>query len=249
MVTMNLLLFHLKDELGEPIYNTQKPSFYEDILNKKTLLFWSTYFPKIVKGIEIKQEDAIPLKNPQTGTMCTSGMYKVPKFNPNDEYINFEQVFYPGNLNMNQASSNLPALNGLLGQVSDYLPNSQYYGVDRYSFSFMAPDILTIDPIPMKHLNFTVNMQRLVRLTEVPTYYFEPFKNLFLADCKISLYNKYKHISEGGTTTYQGVEITTELLSSLKEGKDERKESIELFEKNYWKDASRFGSFLNYDAP
>ena len=88
MVTMNLLYFHLKDELGEVIYNTQRPSFYEDILHKKTLLYWSTMFPKIVKGIQITQNNAIPIKHPQTGITCLSGMYKVPKFNPNDEYIN-----------------------------------------------------------------------------------------------------------------------------------------------------------------
>ena len=249
MVTMNLLLFHLKDELGEVIYNTQKPSFYEDILNKKTLLYWSTLFPKIVKGIQITQNDAIPMKNPQTGITCLSGMYKVPKFNPNDEYINYEQIFYPGNLVLNQASSNVPALNGLLNQVSNLLPNSQYFGVDRYSFGFMAPDILTIDPIPMKHLDFSLNMQRMVRLTEVPTYYFEDFKNLFLADCKMSLYKKYLPIAKSSNPTYQGLEITTEIIADLSEGKDERKELIEKFEKNYWKDPTRFGSLLNYDAP
>ena len=157
MVTMNLLYFHLKDELGEVIYNTQRPSFYEDILHKKTLLYWSTMFPKIVKGIQITQNDAIPIKHPQTGITCLSGMYKIPKFNPNDEYINYEQVRYNGNLVMNQASSSLPAMNGMLNQVSSMLPNSQYFGVVRYSFDFMAPDILTIDPIPMKHLDFSLD--------------------------------------------------------------------------------------------
>ena len=249
MVTMNLLLFHLKDELGEVIYNTQKPSFYEDILNKKTLLYWSTMFPKIVKGIMIKQEDGVPMKHPQTGVVCTSGMYKIPKFNPDDEYINYEQVFYPGNLVMNQASSNMPALNGLLGQVSNFLPNNQYYGTVRYSFGFMAPDFLTIDPIPMKHLDFSLNMQRMVRLTEIPVYYFEDFKNLFLADVKISLYKKYLPIAKSNNPVYQGLEITTEIIADLNEGKDERKELIEKFEKNYWRDPSRFGSLLEYDAP
>lgn len=249
MVTMNLLYFHLKDELGEVIYNTQRPSFYEDILHKKTLLYWSTMFPKIVKGIQITQNNAIPIKHPQTGITCLSGMYKVPKFNPNDEYINYEQVRYNGNLVMNQASSSLPVMNGMLNQVSSMLPNSQYFGVVRYSFDFIAPDILTIDPIPMKHLDFSLDMQRYVRLTEIPDYYFEDFKNLFLADCKISLYKKYLPIAKSSNPTYQGLEITTEIIADLAEGKDERKELIEKFEKNYWKDSHRYGSLLEYDAP
>lgn len=249
MVTMNLLLFHLKDELGEVIYNTQLPKYYEDILHNKTLLYWSTMFPKIVKGILIKQEHGVPMKHPQTGVLCTSGMYKIPKFNPNDEYINYEQVFYPGNLVMNQASSNLPTMNGMLEQVSSLLPNSEFFGKVRYSFSFMAPDFLTIDPIPMKHLDFSINMQRMVRLNEVPVYYFEDFKNLFLADVKMSLYKKYLPIAKSNNPVYQGLEITTEIIADLNEGKDERKELIEKFEKNYWRDPSRYGSLLEYDAP
>lgn len=249
MVTENLLFFHLKDELGEPIFNAQRPSYYSEILKNKSLLYWSTMFPKIVKGICITQDCGIPIKHPQTGVICTSAMYKVPKFNPNDEYINYEQVYYPGNLTLNQASSNLPSMNSLLQSVSGNLPNANYYGIERYSFGFVPPDMITIDPIPMKHLDFTVNMQRFVRLTEIPMYYFEDFKNLFIADVQISLFNKYKHIAKGGNTTYQGVEITTELLADLESAKDVRKELKEEFEKNYWKDPSRFASMLHYDAP
>lgn len=249
MVTLNLLLSHLKDELGEILYNTQRPDFYNDILNKKTLLLWSTYFPKIVKGIIIKQENGVLARNPQTGVMCSSFMYKVPKFNPNDEYISYEQVYYPGNLVLNQSSSNLPVMNGLLNMSQQFLHNADYFGKVRYSFSFTPPDFIIIDPCPMKHLDFSVDMQRLPRLTEVPLYYFEDFKNLFIADCKISLYNKYKHIAKGGNTTYQGLEITTDLIADLEGGKDERKDLIEKFEKNYWKDPSRYGALLNYDSP
>lgn len=249
MITMNLLLAHLKDEIGEILYNTQKPDFYNDIINKKTLLLWSTYFPKIVKSITITQECGILVRNPQNGVLTSSITYKVPKFNPDDEYINYEQVYYPGNIVMNQASSNLNVLNGLLGMVSEFMPNNQFYGKNRYSFSFLPPDLLTIDPPPMKHLDFTVDMQRFTRLNEIPMYYFEDFKNLYLADTKISLFNKYKHLAKGGNTTYQGLEITTDLIADLESGKDERKELIEKFEKNYWKDPSRYAAMLNYDAP
>lgn len=249
MITTNLLLFHLKDELGEILYNTQKPEFFDKILHSKSLLLWSTFFPKIVKGIMITQECGVLMRNPQTGVMCSSGMYKVPKYNPNDEYINYEQIYYPGNLVLNQTSSSLPVMNALLGTTSKFSPNNQFYGQVRYSFGFTPPEFITIDPIPMKHLDFSVDMQRFNRLNEIPMYYFEDFKNLYLADVKYSLYNKYKNIAKGGNTTYQGLEITTDLLADLESGKDERKELIEKYEKNYWKDPSRYGAMLNYDAP
>ncbi|MGL4949670.1 MAG: hypothetical protein ACRC5M_04750 [Anaeroplasmataceae bacterium] len=249
MVTLNNLLFHLKDEIGEIIYNSQKPEFYREILEKKTLMLWATYFPKIVKAIMIREADGVPMKHPQTGVVCRSGLYKIPKNNPDDVYISYEKVYYQGNLNMNQASSSLPAMNNMIGLISQSLPNNQFYGIERYSFEFSPPDLLRIEPIPMRHIDFSINMQRIPRLTEIPVYYLEPFKNLFIADVKISLYNKYKHLAKGGSATYQGLEITTDLISDLESGKDERKDSLELFEKNYWKDPSRYESLLFYDSP
>lgn len=245
IVTEQTLFFELKMELGEVLFQTVLPSFFRQVVEKKSLVTWSIYFPKIVRGIMIKQENALTVKHPQTGVICRSYMYKVPKFNPEDEYISYEQVFYPGNLVLNQASSNLPVMNNLLGAISDNLPNSQYYGVVRYSFSFTPPDIIAIDPIPMSHLDFSVNMQRKLRLSEVPVYYRDEFMQLCVADCKYALYNKFKHLKNG--TTYQGVEINTDLLTDLQSGKDERKELLEEFKKNYWKDPSRYAAFMEYE--
>ena len=65
----------------------------------------------------------------------------------------------------------------------------------------------------------------------------------------MSLYKKYLPIAKSSNPTYQGLEITTEIIADLSEGKDERKELIEKFEKNYWRDPTRFSSLLHYDAP
>ena len=245
IITNNVVQFELKIELGEVLYQTVSPQFFLDIVERKTLPTWSVWFPKIIRGISITQRNAIPIKHPQNGRISYSYMYKVPKFDPKDEYISFEQVFYGANLVMNQAASNNPTMNNILGLVSDKIPNSQYYGIVRYSFSFTPPDILTIDPPPMSHMDFSVNMQRKLRLNEVPIYYRDEFLALVIADCKYALFNKFKHLKNG--STYQGLEINTDLLSDLQSGKDERKELVEDFRKNYWKDPSRFSAIMEYE--
>lgn len=245
IITDRVVQSELEIELGEVLYRTVNPAFFRDIIDRKTLVTWSIYFPKIIKGILITQKDALTVKHPQTGVICRSFMYKVPKYNPEDEYIAYEQVFYPGNMVLNQASSSLPVMNDLLKMVSSNLPNNQFYGKVRFSFAFTPPDIIEISPVPSNHIDFSVNMQRKVRLNEVPIYYRDEFIALCVADCKYALYNKFKHLKNG--TTYQGLEINTDLIADLNNGKDERKEIIEEFKKNYWKDPSRFASFMEYD--
>ena len=245
LITDQVLQFEIKLELGEVLYQTVNPKFFRDIVERKTLVTWSIYFPKIIRGILIKQENGLTVRHPQTGVVTRTYMYRVPKNNPEDEYIAYEQVFYPGNLTINQASSSLPVMNNLLGLVTNNLPNADFYGKVRYSFSFTPPDIIVIDPIPMSHLDFSVNMQRKIRLNEVPIYYRDEFIALCVADCKYALYNKFKHLKNGAT--YQGLEINTDLISDLQNGKDERKEILEEFKKNYWKDPSRYAAFMEYE--
>jgi len=244
MITENSVLFEINLDVGEILYNTQQPAYYLEIINRKTLYTWSEYFPKIIKGINIRQSDGIPVKHPQTGVVCSSSMYKIPKNNIADEYIGYEQVFYPGNIALNQGSSNLPAMNGMMNMVSQFLPNSQYYGKVRFSFDFKPPDILVIDPTPATHIDFSLNMQRKCRLHEVPMYYREDFLKLCVCDVKMALYSKFKHLKDG--QTYQGLEIKTELINELADAKDERKDLIEKFEKNYFKDPSRYGALMEY---
>ena len=248
MISMNLLHWHIKDAIGEVLYKTQDPSYYNEILKNKTLLLWGgSYFPKIDKGIRITRDCAIEVENPQTGEISHSAMYRVPMYNKDDLYINYENVYYPGNIVINQLGSTNQVLNGLSQQIASALPNNQYYNTVRYSFGFMQPNIITIDPVPMNHIDFTVDMQRCPRIYEIPVYYFEYFKNIFIADVKSSLYVKLKPLI--GSTSFQGVEINTDMIEVLSNGEDQRKEMIELFEKNYWKDPSRYGSLLQFDAP
>lgn len=240
-----MVLFELQLGIGEILFNTQPTEYYLEIIKRKTLLTWSTFFPKIVRGIKITADCGIPVQHPQTKAITRTYMYKVPKENPDDEYINYEFVYHPGNLVLNQASSNLPIMNNLLNLVSSSLPNNQYFGKIRYSFGFIPPDIITVKPILMSHMDFSVNMQRVCRLREIPIYYKDPFIELCLCDVAGALYNKFKHIKDG--QTYQGLEIKTENISDLKDIADQRKEKLEEFRKNFYKDPERFEALMEFD--
>lgn len=244
MITENVVLMELRLGLGDIMFDTQPSDYYIEIIKKKTLHTWSKWFPKIVKRILITADCGIEVKHPQTGAITRTYMYRVPKEDPSDEYINYEFVYHPGNLVLNQASSNLPITNGLLGMVSSALPNNQYFGKIRYSFGFISPDIITVEPILMKHMDFTVNMQRLCRIKEIPEYYRDEFIELCLADVSYALYNKYKHLKNGAS--FQGLEINVDMISDLKEIADTRKELIEKFNANYFKNPDRFESIMEF---
>lgn len=239
-----MILRHIRKEIGDILVDVLTPNWYIDIIENDTLYTWSEFFPYIIKGIVVRQFDAIPCRHPQTNVLATSFMYKLPKETEDIEYINVEEFFYPGNITQDQTTSNLPALNGMLGMINKSLPNSQYYNIVRYTAIFNPPDIITIDPKPLNHLDFSINMQRKVRLYEVPMYYRRYFLALCAADCKIALFSKFKNLKSGAS--YQGLEINTDFLSDLSEGKSEREELLNVFYKNSFKDSSRFSSLLAY---
>ncbi len=244
MINETMIFFHLRKTIGDVLVDAMTPQWYLNVIESDTLFTWAEFFPYIIRGVCIRQQDAIPAEHPQTKVLCSSFLYRVPKEQEDIEYINIEQFYYPGNIIQNQTSSNLPALNGVLGLVNKNLPGANYYNIVRYSAWFTPPDILEINPKPMNHLNFTVNMQRKPKLYEIPMYYRRYFLSLCEYDCKLALWAKFRNLRDGAT--YQGLEINTSFLSELGEAKSERETLLDLLQKNYWKDPSRYEALMTY---
>ena len=246
MINETMIMAHLRHAIGDVLLDVMQPKYFLNIINDITLLTWSEFFPFIVHGICMRKNDAIAAVHPQTNVMLRSFLYKIPKEYPDIEYIGLEEFMYPGNIANNQVSSNLPALNGVLDLVRPNLPSAQYYNIIRYSAFFTPPDILQINPPPMTHLDFTINMQRKPRIFEIPMYYRRYFLELCEYDCKLALWAKFRNLREGAT--YQGLEINTAFISELGEAKGERKELLELLYKNSFKDPTRYSSVMQFMA-
>ena len=80
-------------------------------------------------------------------------------------------------------------------------------------------------------------MQAQRTLDTVPRNMKSLFLNLFVADVKIALYNRYKH--EGGSQTYGGIEIDMK-IDDYSSADSERKEIIDIMEKDWMLNPERF---------
>jgi len=242
MINETMIMNHLRMTIGDILIDAFPTKWYLDIINNVTLYEWSEFFPYLIRGITIKARDGIPTRHPQTNMLISSFKYKIPKETEDIEYLNIEEFLYPGNIIQNQVSSNLPALNGLANMIKGSLPNAQYFNIVRYSAFFAPPDILTITPPPMNHLDFSLVMQRKVQIYEVPMYYRRYFLELCELDVKLALHAKFKNLKDGAS--YQGVEINTSFISELGDAKNEKKELFDLFRKNAFLDPTRFSGNL-----
>jgi hypothetical protein len=244
MITTSAVMNELRREIGEDIVDVMPMKYFLDIIEDKTLITWSTYYPYIIRGVVITSKEGIPKQHPQTGRMLTY-TYKIPKSDPTHEYINIQQAFYPGNNSYNQSQSSLPLMNSIQQMAMKTLPSANFFNIVRYSVLFVPPDICYIDPIPMSHIDFSLNMQRKAKLYEIPMYYRELFMNLAVCDCKLALYNKFKNLKDGAT--FQGLEISTS-ISDFGDAKSERKELLDMFRKDYMKDPNQFGAYFEYTS-
>jgi hypothetical protein len=244
MITESMVLYRLRIELGTDIFKVFPPEYFLDIINNETLYTWSHYYPQIIRGIYITKDSAIQSIHPQTGRSCIY-KYKIPKETEDDTFIGIEEAFLPHNATLNQTFSNLPIMNSVLALTNPALPNAPYYNSIRYSALFAPPDIVYLDPIPsMGHLDFSLNMQRLCKLYEIPLYFRELFLQLCTCDIKIALFNEFKNLRDG-SANYQGLEVNS-YIGEFGEAKGERKELLEAFRKDFFKNPIRFSTNFMY---
>lgn len=232
MVSETMLFRHLQRQLGSDIFKSLTIEYYRDILVDESLLTFSLYYPHMIQNISITKKDAIPSIHPQTNKEAIY-KYKIPIVDPDSPYIGIEMFYHPAN----HLQGNLTGLNPVMtdmmyGKIASYLPTA----VIRFTLTFEAPDILVIDPIQTQHQDFSVTMQRVKKLHEIPMYYIELFKNLFVADVKIAIYNELRNARD--TTVFGGIEVNT-YISEFSDAVSTREGIIEKMQADYYKDPAR----------
>ena len=241
MLNESMLFRGLRRELGEDIFDALDPDWILDILNEKTILQFSILYPYIVRGVEIKQEHGIPSRHPQSGAIATY-KYKIPNETPDLGIIGIENFYFAQNFGNDRYTGLAPlATDTMIGKLRSYLPTPQI----RRSARFEPPDIVVVDPIPIYHQDFSIDVQRVRRLNEFPLYYYEFIEELFYLDVKWAIYNKYKNARDN--VTLGGVEVQT-FISDYSSARDDRKELMDKFNKDYYKNPERFASFMQFDA-
>lgn len=235
MLNETFLLNNLRLALGSKLFEALPPEYYINILHIKTLYLWSSYYPSLVKGIRIKQENAVPTFDPINGVQ-EFHKYIIPKLDNSDdcEYIGIEAYYFPGqNYSQIYTGFSSPLADAALGKIRALQPTS---GV-IYRAEFEAPNFCEVYPYRRSHIDFTLTMQRMKRLSEIDFGYHEIFIRLFIADVKDAIYHEFPAARENGVLN--GVEINTD-ISSFSNAESDRKDIIDELKNDYYLDPSRF---------
>jgi len=227
MLDINTLLKRMKRRIPSPVYNSVDKKFFIDVLNEETLTTYSEYYPKIKKGIIVTKDMGIKSRNGRSKKTKIAS-YALPLDKNESPYIGISVFYHPFNNSKGSLYSQTP-----IGSFTNKVLGSLNFPDIRYTPSFISPNIITIDPPPRMHHDFTVNMKQLRELREVKNGYSEWIKKLFEADCKIALYYKFYTISSG--SSYGGVEMK-DMISEFKDYNSVRESLIEEFEQDFYKD-------------
>ena len=231
MLTVNKLLKRLKRMMPTPIFEAVDTDFYVEILLEETLPLFSSYYPKLERGIVVTRENAVKVIN-RSNNKEAFNKYIIPMKDDLYPYIGIAVSYYP--LNKTGGSLYNPSLTQVAIEKVWAASNSV---TSKYALEFEEPNIINIDPDPMMHVDFTLTMHRVRKLEEIKNGYHDLVKQLFEADVKIALYNKLYAAADGGT--FGGIEIK-DYLSDFKDYEGKREEIIEKFEEDYYKDPDRF---------
>jgi hypothetical protein len=238
MLNETTLLNNLRIELGSKLFECLPLEWYINILHTRTLYLWSSYYPKLIKGIKITQSCAIPTIDPGTGQQ-NYHRYIIPKYNPEDEYIGIEKYIFNG-----QGWGNV--YTGFRSPLADAafakVRSLQNIPEVRWRAEFEAPNFCEVYPYRQNHVDFSLIMQRMTRLNEIAFGYHESFIQLFVADVKYAIYREFPAARETGVLN--GVEINTD-INEFSSAKDERKEIMSELKDDYILDPSRFETILS----
>jgi hypothetical protein len=233
-----ILLRKLQRRIGSKLFQAVDTSFFIDILHEETLDTFSTYYPKLVKGIKITQNYAIPTYDP-VNHMQRFQRYKIPKYDQDIEYIGIEQTIMQDQGFENTFTSITPPLvDAAFGKIRSLLPTT----VISYTTTFEEPDFCVVSPYRNNHIDFVLIMQRKTRLSEVGMGLQEYFMRLFAYDCKLAIYNEFPAARESGTIN--GVEVNTS-ISDFNSASSDRESLLEVFEGDYYTNPDRFASMFN----
>lgn len=228
-----LLLRRLQRRIGSKLYSCVPESFFIDILNEESLETFSSYYPKLVKGIKITLADAIPTIDP-INHVQEYHRYKIPKLNPEDEYIGIEQALFNGQgYDQCMLGFNPPLADAAFSKIRSLMPIPQV----RWTASFIAPDFCEVTPYRRNHVDFVLILQRRTRLEEIANGLQEYFLRLFTLDVKLALYNEFPSARESGTIN--GIEVNT-TISDFNSAQSDRDSLLEIFEGDFQTNPERF---------
>ena len=235
-LTANLLMKRLRRRMPDPVYQSVSADFYMDILMEETLPLISSYYPKIRKGIVVTADMGVTTTNEFT-RMSNITKYVIPLDDEDNGYIGISTFDHPMN-SRGGGSYGSPALRDVnYARVLSALPTAPV----RLTPAFEFPNVISLDPPPKGHINFTVSLQQVKKLGEIKLGYHEWTKKLFEADCKIALYHKHYLAIDGGS--YGGIPIK-DLISKYEAYEEVREGIIKEMDKDYYKDADRYEEML-----
>jgi hypothetical protein len=233
-----ILLRKLQRRLGSKIFGAIDTDFFIDILYEETIDTFSTYYPKLVKGIKITRENAIPTYDP-VNNIQQFHRYKIPKYNQDIEYIGIEQcIMQDQGFDNVFTGLNPPLVDAAFNKIRSLLP----YPTVSYTTTFESPDFCLVNPYRANHMDFVLIMQRKVRLQEIPMGLQEYFMRLFTFDCKLALYNEFPSARDSGTIN--GIEVNTS-ISDFNSASSDREALLEVFESDYYTNPERFSAMFS----
>lgn len=239
MISKSELYRKLKREVGDQIFRLLSESFIDEVLHDESLRVFSEYYPLLI-NVMLTRNDAIPYQD-YNGKVYNFKTYKLPEIAPVNplsqqktyEWRDIENFYLVGNDMSDVYSGGNFLLNQFFLSARADMPHTRSY----YNITFEEPNIIVVDPPLQQHRNFTVTMQANHTISTLPRNMQSLFMDLFVADMKIAIYNKFKH--QSGNQTYGGIEIETK-IDDFADAKSDRKEIIDIFEHDFMKNPARF---------
>lgn len=231
-INESLALRHLQRVLG-PIYSSVPVRDYIQILEDETLFDFSLHYPEIIRDIRMTKSNGIQERHPSTKRL-TIRKYRVPNTSGRP-FIGISNMIHPYNYDSTNIVGNYPRTPSLI--QSKYNSARQQTSV-RYVGFFHSPDIISIRPTPNEHVDFVISMQRVRMISEIPPDMRRQFIRLFEFQVKDYLYNKFRHLTSGGTIG--GVEISLDAISDYSGAADTINEIMERFQEDSFMHPERY---------
>lgn len=240
MMNTTLLLRRIQYGLGQR-YQLQSQSYYLDIIEEQSLITFSYYYPKYKRGIRITKADAITSFNP-TNRRYGQFKYKIPNFGEDIKYLDIDDFHHPYNDRSSSLSSTYPAGNMVAALAATRLLSTIPHNNSPYTVFFEAPDIVEVHPVPIHHVDFTIDMKCVRPISQIKPMYIDDFVKLCLLDIKIALYNHYINLRNSGT--FGGVEINP-YIDDFSSAESDRESLLEKFKQDSVRQYENMVSYFN----
>lgn len=235
----NLIKF-LEMNIDDIFMHATEIKKFLEILYMYTLPEFSIYYPSYVPNVFIKKEYAIPeiMESGNGRKVKVYRRYRIPK--PDSiEYISIASWSGYGS-EITGTSGNA---NGFFGEtLGAQLINQLYLPKNNFIIKFEPPNFAIVSPHGYHPIQFVLKLKRVAYLHEILLPYHKWVRELFLADVKNYLYNKYNRLAQGGV--YNGLEITLD-MGKYEDGKEMKNTIIEQMEEDWYKDPNIYEELMS----